>query len=93
MKQILGFFAVMAMMFPLEAKKSSSKKIDHKDSESYIVIKNHRARGVQVQVQRGIDERKDLVHKKLHHVKNAREAYYKKHKPHDIKKKLKNKKA
>lgn len=85
MKQILGFFALMAMMFPVEAKKSSSKKIDHNDNESYIVIKDHRARGVHKKAQKGLAERKEHAHKILHHVKKAREEYYKKHTPRGVK--------
>lgn len=85
MKQILGFFALMAMMFPVEAKKSSSKKADHIDSESYIVVKDHRARGVHKKAQKGAAAQKEHVQKKLHHVKKAREEYYKKHAPRGVK--------
>ena len=85
MKQILGFFAFMAMMFPVEAKKSSVKNSDHVDSESYIIIKDHRARGVHKKAQKGLSEREEHTHKKLHHVKKAREEYYKKHAPRSVK--------
>lgn len=86
MKQILGFFVFMTMMAPVEAKKSSPRKNDQVDSELYIVIKNHRASGVHAQAKKSKSERENHVQKKLHHVKKAREEYYKKHAPRGVKK-------
>ena len=86
MKQILGFFVIMAIMSPVEAKESSSKKIDQADNESYIIIKDHRSPGVHKKAQQGLAERKHNVHKKLYHVKKACKEYYKKHTPRGVKK-------
>lgn len=90
MKQALGFFVIMAMMLPGCAKKSSSKKVDQADNESYIIIKDHRARGVHKKAQQGLTDRKEHAHKKVHHVKKASKEYYKKHTSRRVKNSLKN---
>ena len=92
MKQILGFIFIMVTVFSLEAKKTSAKKENIIDTNSYIIIKDHRAPGVHKKAQRGIAERNKQAQKKIHHVRKAHEVYYKKHKKSSTRTYSKNKK-